>query len=340
MGLTHIATASSIMEETSRVLDFMEQQREQRRRLEDNIRRIQTNIKVLYKKTMDCKKVCDGKCREAEQLTQQLTEGKGSAIPVKDIEKLKQKQLKAVVNAEQADANYKSAIDSLEQTRIQWEQETEKTCDDFQLLDEERIGYNRNSMWILTNIGSSMSVREDEMFEEIRKGLEKCDVDADIQLFIRQKQTGSERPECIESENFFGGLLEKNGNSIVQPKPPANMKTVWTGLSGRTGANALTQDHPTLPIIQSASIYSDITDTDVNESIVNDLYDDCINFKQKPKKIQFRVLYDFEGRTTEELSLNENDQVTLIQKETSEWWEVETKDGTKGFFPAIYLELI
>ena len=32
------------------------------------------------------------------------------------------------------------------------------------------------------------------MYENVRKSLEQCDVDADIELFVTTKSTGSERP--------------------------------------------------------------------------------------------------------------------------------------------------
>ena len=33
-----------------------------------------------------------------------------------------------------------------------------------------------------------------QMYENVRKSLEQCDVDADIELFVTTKSTGSDRP--------------------------------------------------------------------------------------------------------------------------------------------------
>ena len=39
--------------------------------------------------------------------------------------------------------------------------------------------------------------------ENVRKSLEKCDVDADIDLFVRERATGSERPQPVPYVNFY-----------------------------------------------------------------------------------------------------------------------------------------
>ena len=39
--------------------------------------------------------------------------------------------------------------------------------------------------------------------ENVRKSLEKCDVDADIDLFVKEKATGSDRPQPIPYINFY-----------------------------------------------------------------------------------------------------------------------------------------
>ena len=42
-----------------------------------------------------------------------------------------------------------------------------------------------------------------QAFENVRKALESCDVDADIDLFVREKATGTERPTPIPYENYY-----------------------------------------------------------------------------------------------------------------------------------------
>ena len=39
--------------------------------------------------------------------------------------------------------------------------------------------------------------------ENVRKSLEKCDVDADIDLFVKEKATGSQHPQSIPYINFY-----------------------------------------------------------------------------------------------------------------------------------------
>lgn len=329
IGLAHIATANAIIEEMNKVMEFMESQRESRRKLEEGVRRNQANIKVLHKKTVDSKKACESRCREADTASQALNNEtvKANAMP-KEIEKLKQKQVKANSLAEQADSIFRTAVDGLEQARVQWEQETESSCESFQQLEEERIQNVRNSMWATTNLNSALCVNEDEMCEEVRKVLEKCDVDADIQTFIRQRQTGSDRPAGIEYENYFGGQLEKNGNPPFQPKTKIFAHAIATRIQPKANVSLTNLSSPN---------YNEIIEN--SENLENDLYDGSFGptTPQKENNV-YRVVYDFEGRNDEELTLKEDDIVTLVHKENADWWEVETKQKARGYFPAAYME--
>ena len=51
----------------------------------------------------------------------------------------------------------------------------------------------------------------------MRKSLEKCDVDADIDLFVRDKATGAEHPQPIPYINFYHPTdnLGGSGQSVV-----------------------------------------------------------------------------------------------------------------------------
>ena len=48
--------------------------------------------------------------------------------------------------------------------------------------------------------------------ETIRKSLEECDVDADIDLFVSDKAVGSDRPQPIQYINFYN---PGSGASVV-----------------------------------------------------------------------------------------------------------------------------
>lgn len=51
------------------------------------------------------------------------------------------------------------------------------------------------------------------------------------------------------------------------------------------------------------------------------------------------VLYDFEAGDEDELSVNEGETLTILEKENAEWWRVRNAHGQEGVVPAQYVEV-
>lgn len=51
------------------------------------------------------------------------------------------------------------------------------------------------------------------------------------------------------------------------------------------------------------------------------------------------ALYDFEGTGPDELSVQEGEQLRIIEKEGEEWWKCRNAHGNEGVVPASYLEV-
>ena len=57
--------------------------------------------------------------------------------------------------------------------------------------------------------------------------------------------------------------------------------------------------------------------------------------------LQARVLYDFEGQASTELTINAGEVLKVIRQDVGEgWWEGLNSRGQSGLFPAGYVELI
>lgn len=52
-----------------------------------------------------------------------------------------------------------------------------------------------------------------------------------------------------------------------------------------------------------------------------------------------KVLYDFDAQGDDELTVKENDVVTIVDKENDEWWLVRSSSGQEGVVPAQYCEI-
>ena len=51
------------------------------------------------------------------------------------------------------------------------------------------------------------------------------------------------------------------------------------------------------------------------------------------------VLYDFDAQGDDELTVKENEVVTVVDKENEEWWSVRNSAGQEGVVPAQYVQI-
>lgn len=51
------------------------------------------------------------------------------------------------------------------------------------------------------------------------------------------------------------------------------------------------------------------------------------------------ALYDFQGSSPDELSVQEGEQLYVVEKEGDEWWKCRNEEGHEGVVPASYLEV-
>jgi len=201
----HNAAFMSMTEAASRMSDFMEVQRTKRKQKDEAMKKAIRKKQDMFKRMLDAKKAYEGKCREKDQVEKQVTTlqtENPEKMGTRDWEKLFQRQGKSKDEAERAETAYRSTVVSLEHARSQWEKGHLEICDIYQKLEEERVEFLRNEMWVHTNIISQTCIDEDEHNELVRQVLEKCNIQEDIQLVVRERQTGTERPARIDFEPY------------------------------------------------------------------------------------------------------------------------------------------
>ncbi|XP_065886288.1 proline-serine-threonine phosphatase-interacting protein 1-like [Dysidea avara] len=309
IGKAHIESSRRILEELDKNMkDFREQQREIRKKAEDTVRRASRHKKTCYDRTMSTKSSYESKCREADKTEESFHKIQNTpASRPPDIQKAQKKMEHSKSTSQTADQTYQDAVKNLEEARVLWEREMELLCNQFQDLEENRIAFLRHTMWTLTNVGSNSCVEIDQMYENVRKSLEQCDVDADIELFVTTKSTGSERPAQILYQNFYHPSLE---TTVASPSavPAPSMRN---------------RPLPSEPV--------ELFDSSVGGGGL-----DQENVYNVPIQ-RVVALYDYAAQGPEELTLHDGDIITLLAKEDDEWWQGKMNDKT-GMFPASYVE--
>uniref|UniRef100_A0A8B9BCS9 Proline-serine-threonine phosphatase interacting protein 1 n=1 Tax=Anser brachyrhynchus TaxID=132585 RepID=A0A8B9BCS9_9AVES len=193
VGNSHIQLAVMLKDELKGIEEFRERQKEQRKKYESAMERMQKSKLSHYKKTMESKKTYEQKCKEADEAEQSFERTSASGNQ-KQTEKSQNKAKQCRDAANEAENVYKQNIEQLDKVRTEWEQEHIKTCEVFQLQECDRITILRNSLWVHCNQLSMQCVKDDELYEEVRVSLENCVVESDIDYFIKSKMTGTQPP--------------------------------------------------------------------------------------------------------------------------------------------------
>ncbi|KAJ8287014.1 hypothetical protein GJAV_G00046010 [Gymnothorax javanicus] len=202
VSLSHLQLAQTMRDEAKKLEDFREKQREMRKKVEQHMDALHKQKATQYKKTMESKKTYEQKCRDKEEAEQSMNRS-ATTSNTKQQEKLFAKAQQAKMAAEEADRMYCQNISVLGKIREDWLKEHVKACEAFEKQEVERISTLRNIVWTHLNQLSQQCVTSDELYEEVRKSLEQCDIQEDIEHFINLRRTGDKPPAPIMYENFY-----------------------------------------------------------------------------------------------------------------------------------------
>uniref|UniRef100_A0A6Q2YHU0 F-BAR domain-containing protein n=1 Tax=Esox lucius TaxID=8010 RepID=A0A6Q2YHU0_ESOLU len=193
VSLSHLQLAQTMREEARKLEDFRERQKEARKKVEQQMDALHKQRATHLKKTLESKKTYELKCRDKEEAEQNMNRNASTS------------------NAKQQE---KVGLDSYSKTKNvslfgkikeDWQKEHIKACEVFEAQEMERINTLRNMLWTHLNQLSQQCVTSDELYEEVRKSLEQCDIQEDIAHFVNLRRTGDKPPAPVLYENFYTG---------------------------------------------------------------------------------------------------------------------------------------
>uniref|UniRef100_A0A9J7ZWQ6 Proline-serine-threonine phosphatase interacting protein 1b n=1 Tax=Cyprinus carpio carpio TaxID=630221 RepID=A0A9J7ZWQ6_CYPCA len=202
-GNLHIQLSERIKEEVQKIEAFREHQREQRKKLEEIIEKLQKPKMLLHKKTMESKRLYEQRFKEAEEAEQAV--GKKTNVTTsthRQSEKVMSRARLCRQAANLAEKQYKWNVDQLEKMCQDWESTYRSAC------------------------------------EEVRKILEQCDIITDNNCFIKMKKTACRPPALIE----FRSYSDLNANGGVRRVETKRLSVMLPGMSfsayPETGSNS------------------------------------------------------------------------------------------------------
>ncbi|KAJ7994849.1 hypothetical protein DPEC_G00253730 [Dallia pectoralis] len=339
IGNLHIQLSGILQDEVKKMEIFREHQKEQRKKFEGIMEKVQ-KIKVsLHKKTMESKKAYEQRCKEVDD-AELVADRMRTSTTSKQSEKVQHKVTQCRQAANDAEKQYLSNIEQLEKVRHDWEETHKSTCEVFQQLEGDRIHYLRCSMWDHCNHFSVQCVKDDEFYDEVRNILESCDVTVDNNCFIEMKKTCSSPPEPVVFESYYdreacttedsngsvrfagGGVMKRFSNLL--PRSSGSRTNVSEGLSEQTSAQPSVSTVPegsdgvyaSIPGIQSEATAAVPAETSEEDNFI--------------------VLYNYSALDPDELSVSVGDVVVVMEQGEDGWWTVE-RNGQAGLVPGCYL---
>ncbi|KAF5919121.1 hypothetical protein HPG69_003759 [Diceros bicornis minor] len=222
----HIQLAQTLREEARKMEEFREKQKLQRKKTELTMDAAHKQKSLQFKKTMDgwggcfrvafcspvsilfwlittkAKKNYEQKCRDKDD-AELAVHRNANVVNPKQQEKLFVKLATSKTAVEDSDKAYMQHVNTLDKVREEWQSEHIKACEVLEAQECERINFFRNALWLHVNQLSQQCVTSDSMYEEVRKSLEMCSIEKDIEYFVNQRKTGQTPPAPIVYENFY-----------------------------------------------------------------------------------------------------------------------------------------
>ncbi|XP_065070874.1 proline-serine-threonine phosphatase-interacting protein 1-like isoform X1 [Rhopilema esculentum] len=323
IGLSHCELSKRIEDVGKKVATFRDDQKNERTRMDEKMKRVQKEKKNAFESVVRAKGRYEHRCREFD-IAHEALESLSNYTP-KEEDKHRGKVAKAKSSQENADQQYQSSVLLLKQIHDIWEQEMQVSCDRFQAMEEERIRFLRNELWLYCNVSSQMNVDEDKMYENMRLQLEKCDDSKDIVVFIHSKQTGSEIPSPLKYENYYHpSKRDVAGSDQIKPK--------FLSLGRNITPKAVSLSTSTT----SVPAFVDSEDAD-EESAYSVVRPEVITQRSSPSIVV--ASYDYNAQSPKELTLKKGDILQVLQYVDENWGFGKCqRSGETGAFPLRFVQ--
>ncbi|XP_029284280.1 proline-serine-threonine phosphatase-interacting protein 1-like isoform X2 [Cottoperca gobio] len=332
IGNVHIQLSDLLKEEVKKIETFRERQKEQRKKFQSIMEKVQKKKVSLYKRTVESKKNYEVRCKEADEAEEGAEK---TNVTSKNSEKVRHRAKQCRQAANEAEKLHFTNTAQLESVRQDWEETHKSTCEVFQQLEGDRISTLRCALWDHCNHFSMQCVKDDEFNEDVRKLLEKCDITTDNNYFIGMKSTGSRPPEPILFESYYPETsANRNGQNHIAEGEDVMMRCSDALLVSSSNVSVESLENSQSALTPSGG--SSVEISDAGYALLPDVQPAAASATVSADEDSYLVLYEYAARMEDELSVSRGDMVRVLEQGDDGWWTVE-KNGLSGLVPGNYL---
>ncbi|KAL1914915.1 uncharacterized protein VTP21DRAFT_7831 [Calcarisporiella thermophila] len=260
VGRSHLDLASQMRLQLERPLcEFMMIQRDKRKIQQTKVEKTRRHKQLHTSYVNKAKEKHEAEITRCKDIEAQVKSSSG-----RDLEKIEVKLLKCRQNVRSTEKEYKSALEGQKAALKKWKTDWTAACNQYQEMEEERITYLRSYLWNYANILSTVCVSDDESCERIRSVLEKCDIEKDILMFVKEKGTGAGLSNSVD--DLLNGDKKKtpgkNRKVSVEHRDSAAPMAISPSSKSKNSPRGVASAQTVSPTATRYNLLGDSTDSD------------------------------------------------------------------------------
>ncbi|KAK2524531.1 Pstpip1 [Columba guinea] len=374
VGNSHIQLAVMLKDELKGIEEFRERQKEQRKKYESAMERMQKSKLSHYKKTMESKKTYEQKCKEADE-AEQFFERTSASGNQKQTEKSQNKAKQCREAAKEAgDARFaieprffsaniyqhmdfdrtsskpdRLALFEVRFLKVTYPKINEEAFKEWQ-PDKNMYKQNIEQLDKVRTEWEQEHIKTCEVFQ-----LQECDRITILRnsLWVHCNQLSM---QCVKDDELYEEVRVSLEDCTVESDIDYFIKTKMTGTQppdaigyenyySREPSRSNSSPNRTCGMMKrfSGLLHGSSKNNTGNAPAPAEKTDGVyasifVNEQAGITSPQdYRVLYDYTAQNLDELDISEGDIVAVIEENEDGWWTAE-RNGQRGFVPGSYLE--
>lgn len=132
---------------------------------------------------------------EADCLLINSYTAQSTLVQGRDLDKITSRLERAQRTVQANERDFANFAKTLQTTAAKWEQDWKDFCDSCQDMEEDRLDFMRDNLWIYANAVSTVCVTDDESCEKMRLALEQMEAEKEMENFVLDYGTGNRIPD-------------------------------------------------------------------------------------------------------------------------------------------------